>query len=77
MHPERSEPGAGEGYAEVRVLEGILRALKSGTSQALEPFERTRRIDTDGQQETLFAKTSPELVKTSNPGRGKEKVPKN
>ncbi len=32
------EPDGEEGYADVRVLEGILRALKSGRSETLEPF---------------------------------------
>ena len=71
------EPDGEEGYADVRVLEGILRALKSGTAVELEPFARTKRIDTAGQKETLSAKKSPELVNTSNPGKGKEKVPNN
>ena len=77
LHDRMPEPDAEEGYADVRVLEGILQALKTGTAQALEPFERSKRIDTVGQTETLFAKTSPELVNASNPGKGKEKIPKN
>ncbi len=71
------EPDGEEGYADVRVLEGVLRALKSGGPVKLDPFVRTRRIDTAAQRETLSAKKSPELVNTSNPGLGKEKVPKN
>ncbi len=70
------EPDGEEGYADVRVLEGIARALETGNAEKLEPFTRTRRIDT-AQGETLAARKSPELVHTSNPGRGKEKVPKN
>jgi predicted dehydrogenase len=70
------EPDGEEGYADVRVLEGIARALETGTAQKLEPFTRTRRIDTSRKQ-TLSARKSPELVNTSNPGRDKEKVPKN
>ncbi|QDI82850.1 Gfo/Idh/MocA family oxidoreductase [Methylorubrum populi] len=71
------EPDAEEGYADIRVIEGILKALESGGPVRLEPFTRTRRIDTAAQKETLSAQSSPELVNTSNPGKGKEKVPKN
>ena len=70
------EPDAEEGYADMRVLEGILRAMKTGESQTLEPFTRSKRIDVEGA-EKLAAVKSPDLVNTSNPGRGKEKVPKN
>ena len=71
------EPDGEEGYADVRVLEGILRALKSGKPEKLEPFTRAKRIDTAGQEQTLSAQKPPELVNTSNPGKGKEKAPKN
>ncbi|WP_438346382.1 Gfo/Idh/MocA family protein [Methylorubrum populi] len=71
------EPDAEEGYADMRVIEGILKALESGGPVRLEPFTRTRRIDTAAQKQTLSAQSSPDLVNTSNPGRGKEKVPKN
>ena len=66
-----------EGYADVRVLEGVLRALKEGKPQMLEPFTRSKRIDPDTQKETLRAQSSPELVHTSSPGKGQEKTPKN
>ncbi len=71
------EPDGEEGFADVRVIEGIRRALETGASQTLEPFTRSKRIDTSAQKETLSAQKSPELVNTSNPGRGKDKVPKN
>lgn len=71
------EPDGEEGLADMRVLEGIMRALKSGTSQMLEPFTRTRRIDTHAQKQTLSAERTPDLVNTSNPGQGREKAPKN
>lgn len=71
------EPDGEEGYADVRVLEGIVEAIKTGAAVKLEPFTRTKRIDTKAQAETLRAQKSPELVNTSNPGKGKEKVPKN
>ena len=70
------EPDGEEGYADVRVLEGIARALETGMPQKLEPFTRSRRIDTAYKQ-TLAARKSPELVNTSNPGKDKQKVPKN
>jgi predicted dehydrogenase len=70
------EPDGEEGYADVRVLEGIARALETGASQRLEPFTRSRRIDT-AQGQTLAAQKSPELVNTANPGKDKEKIPKN
>jgi predicted dehydrogenase len=71
------EPDGEEGYADVRVIEGIMRALKSGKSEMLPPFTRTKRIDTSAQKQTLAAVHSPELVNTSNPGKGKDKVPTN
>jgi predicted dehydrogenase len=76
------EPDGQEGFADVRVLEGILKALESGKPTALEPviletFRRNRRIDTESQEMTLSAVSTPELVHASNPGRGVEKKPKN
>ena len=77
LNDKDPEPDAEEGYADVRVLEGILQALRTKAPVTLEPFTRTRRIDMAVQEETLRAQKSPELVNTSNPGQGKEKVPKN
>jgi predicted dehydrogenase len=71
------EPDAEEGYADVRVLEGIVKALQSGSAVKLRPFARKRRIDTSMQKQTLRAIKSPDLVNTSNPGVGVDKVPKN
>ena len=71
------EPDGEEGYADVRVMEGIVEALRSGRPQELPPFNRSRRIDPSAQEQKLAAQKSPELVNTSNPGKGKEKVPKN
>lgn len=73
-HPE---PDVEEGYADVRVLQGVMKALETGTSVTLEPFVRTSRIDTSGQEQTLRAAKSPELVGVSNPAAGVDKVPKN
>ena len=71
------EPDAEEGYADVRVLEGILEALKTGAPVKLKPFTRSRRIDTQAQKETLRAKSPPELVNASNPARGVGSAPRN
>jgi predicted dehydrogenase len=77
LNGETPEPDGQEGYADVRVLEGILRALHTGSPQDLEPFTRTPRLDPDTQQEKLSAQKPPELVHASNPGRGKDKAPFN
>jgi predicted dehydrogenase len=71
------EPDAEEGFADVRVLEGILKAAKSGGSVKLAPFTRTKRINTDTQVVTLGAVSTPELVHASSPAKGEEKKPKN
>ena len=71
------EPDGEEGFADVRVLEGVLEALKTGAPVKLEPFTRSKRIDTTAQEETLSAVSTPELVDASNPGKGVEKQPKN
>ena len=77
LNDREPEPNGEEGYADVRVIEGILESLKTGESVELAPFSRTRRVDPDAQERTLAAKKSPELVNVSNPGRGVDKVPKN
>ena len=71
------EPDGEEGLADVRVLEGILKALETRQSVPLEPFKRTKRIDTTAQKMTLSAVATPELVHASNPGKGVDKQPKN
>ncbi len=71
------EPDGEEGYADVRVLEGILAALQSGAPVKLEPFTRTKRIDPDSQKQTLGAVSTPDLVHAKNPGREVEKQSKN
>jgi predicted dehydrogenase len=74
---ESPEPNGEEGFADVRVLEGIMAALDSGGAVMLSPFERSRRIDTERQKITLRAVSTPELVHAGNPSRGAEKKPKN
>lgn len=71
------EPDGEEGYADVRVLEGILEALKSGGAVQLPPFTRTKRIDTKAQKMELPALSTPDLVDVSNPGKGIDKQAKN
>jgi predicted dehydrogenase len=71
------EPDAEEGYADVRVLEAILEALKTGQSVTLPPFTRTKRIDTSAQKMMLGAVSTPDLVNASNPARSKDKGEKN
>jgi len=77
LNDERPEPDGEEGFADVRVLEGIMAALESGKSVALAPFVRSRRIDTERQKSTLRAVSTPELVHAGNPSRGADKKPKN
>ena len=71
------EPDGEEGFADVRVLEGVLEALKTGQSVTLKPFTRTKRIDTEAQKMELGAVSTPDLVDASNPGKGVDKQPKN
>ena len=70
------EPDGQEGYADVRVIDAIHRALETGTPQKLDPFTKSKRIDLS-QVQKLSAVKSPGLVNASNPGLGKEKSPKN
>lgn len=70
LNNEDPEPDGEEGFADVRVLEGIEQALKTGKPVQLEPFERSRRIDTEKQRMMLKAVPTPELVHASNPGKG-------
>ena len=74
---ETPEPDGEEGYADVRVLEAILRAHKTGRPQDLEPYTRTPRIDTTRQVVKLSPQKPPDLVNASNPGQGKDKAPLN
>lgn len=77
LQEEDPEPDLEEGYADVRVLEGILEALKTGQSVKLSPFTRSRRIDTEAQRMMLGAASTPELINASNPGKDVDKQPKN
>ncbi|KAA9011596.1 Gfo/Idh/MocA family protein [Sphingobium limneticum] len=72
LNDRAPEPDGEEGFADVRVIAGILKCLETGQPQKLEPFRRHRQIDPDTQKETLGLKKPPELVGASNPARGKE-----
>lgn len=71
------EPGAEEGYADVRVIEGIFECLKTGTRVELPPFSRSERIDTKKQLQTMHPHSAPKLVHASNPGRDLAQAPLN
>ncbi|MGI4827064.1 MAG: Gfo/Idh/MocA family protein [Janthinobacterium lividum] len=71
------EPDGEEGFADIRVLDGVLEALKSGKSVTLPALTRTKRIDTKAQKMELGAVSTPDLVDASNPAKGVEKQPKN
>lgn len=71
------EPDGEEGFADVRVCEAIIEALKTRSAVELPPFTRTKRIDPDTQVQTLSATSTPDLVHASNPGKGVDKQPKN
>jgi predicted dehydrogenase len=77
LSDERPEPDGEEGFADVRVFEGIQTALQTGMSVELASFKRSRRIDTERQKMSLRAVSTPELVHAGNPGKGAEKKPKN
>lgn len=77
LHDKHPEPDAEEGFADVRVLEAIARALETGQPQKLAPFERARQIDTGAQLKTLRAQSTPALVNASSPSKGMDKAPKN
>lgn len=63
------EPDAEEGTADLRVIEGIVKALETGRPQALAPFTRSRRIDTKAQKQTLSTIDPPKNVAASSPSR--------
>jgi predicted dehydrogenase len=61
------EPDGEEGLADLRVIEGIVRALETGESQTLAPFVRQRRIDPDAQKQTLRNTSAPDDVNAAPP----------
>ncbi len=65
-----------EGWADVRVIEAIVRSLHSGKFETVAAGPVPCRIDPD-QEQTLSAVKPPEMVHASNPARGVEKNPMN
>ena len=64
------------GWADVRVLEAILRSQKSGRFEKVNGIARTGRVD-PAQTQKLSAVKTPEMMNASAPARGVEKNPKN
>ena len=62
-----SLPSGEEGLADMRVLEAIERAIKSGRSEAVEPVERRMRPD-KAQTVQRPAHGMPSLVRAVPPG---------
>ncbi|MBV9391921.1 MAG: Gfo/Idh/MocA family oxidoreductase [Verrucomicrobia bacterium] len=77
LNDTEPEPDGEEGFADVRVLEGVLEALKSAAPIKLPSFSRTKRINTEQQKMELRAVSTPDLINTSNPAKGVEKQAKN
>ena len=63
------EPDAEEGLADLRVLEGIQKAIETGAPVKLAPFQRSGRIDPDTQEQILSLPHIPEPVDASSPSR--------
>ena len=63
------EPDGEEGMLDLRVLEGIERALTTGQKQVLAPYHRKRRPVPD-QAKQLSAVKEPELVGAHKPSEG-------
>lgn len=61
------EPDGEEGYADVRVLEGIRQSLETGKAVRLPPFVRSRRIDTRKQEERFSQHGHGALVNAKSP----------
>jgi predicted dehydrogenase len=73
LNNKRPEPDGEEGFADVRVLEGILAALRTNRPVELSPFKRRNRINTETQEMDLRAISTPELVHASGPTEGESK----
>ena len=69
LNNEEPEPNGEEGYADVRVLEGIVKALETGKTVKLPPFHRGRRINTEAQETKLARKAPPPTVNAANPAQ--------
>lgn len=67
LHDREPEPDGEEGMADLRVIDGILRALETGQPQPLPPFTRSRRIDPDDQRQKLSPPSPPGDVNAAPP----------
>lgn len=67
LNDKEPEPNAEEGLADLRVIEGIVRAAETGGPVKLEPFVRTQRIDPDAQEQTLSPVKPGKEVNASGP----------
>jgi predicted dehydrogenase len=63
------EPDGEEGIADLRVIEGIFKALQTGQAVKLAAAARTRRIDISEQEQTLTPPSPPEPVDAPSPAR--------
>ena len=70
LEDKNPEPDGQEGMLDVRVLAAIEQALKTGTTQNLEPMRRSRRPEPDQVQE-LPAVEEGELVGAHKPSDGR------
>jgi predicted dehydrogenase len=67
LNDKEPEPNAEEGLADLRVIEGIVRAAETKAPVKLEPFVRTQRIDPDAQEQTLSPVKPGKEVNASGP----------
>ena len=65
---EDPEPDGEEGLLDVQVVEAIANALRTGTTQKLEPLRRSKRIDLQ-QVEKLSPAKAPEPLGAESPAR--------
>ena len=70
------EPDVEEGYADVRVTDGVFECLRTGKRVELQPFTRSKRIDPN-QVQTIHPHSAPKIVNASNPGRDLAQAPLN
>ena len=69
LHDRAPEPDGEEALADLRVIEGVQEAIRTGQAVQLPPFTRSRRIDPDAQEQQLAAPHAPEPVNASSPGK--------
>jgi predicted dehydrogenase len=72
IHGTDPEPDGEEGFADVRVLEGILTALRTGQPCSLPPFARNRRIGTVARLQELSPQKPSEPTDPASPARSRQ-----